>query len=72
MLILLNNIEPLLDNPEDLLNDLIEGGCTMKDALTYIMKDAIVENRLSNSYPDYVGVSYSYDEDEVLVELEKI
>ena len=72
MTITLNNIEPLLDNPEELLNDLIEDGWTMKDALTEIMRDAIIENRLSNSYPDYVGVSYEYDEDEVTIELEKL
>ena len=60
------------DNPEELLNDLIEDGWTMKDALTEIMRDAIIENRLSNSYPDYVGVSYEYDEDEVTIELEKL
>ena len=70
MTITLENIEPILSNPEDMFNDLIKDGWSVNDALKEIMTEGIVENRLSREYPDYSGTSYSYGNNSVDIVLE--
>lgn len=50
----LKNCEPLLCNPVDKFNDLIEEGYSINEALLSIMEDAIVEQKIEENYPDYV------------------
>jgi len=54
MKVTLKNCEPLLCNPEDKYNDLLEAGYSVHEALLIMMEDAIVENKIDESYPDYV------------------
>ena len=49
----LEKCQPSLCNPEDKFNDLIKEGYSVNDALLAIMEDAIVENKIEESYPDY-------------------
>jgi len=57
----LEKCQPSLCNPEDKFNDLIEEGYSINDALLAIMEDAIVENKIEETYPDYVITSLHSD-----------
>jgi hypothetical protein len=53
-----------LSNPEDKFNDMIEEGCTVHEALIYMMRDAVVENKVEKMYPNYnvKGLTYLADD----------
>ena len=61
----LTNCKPSLCNPEDVFNDLIESGYSVNDALLSIMEDAIVDNKIEESYSDYCIDSATTNEDGV-------
>lgn len=46
--------ELVLSNPEDVFNDLIAEGYTVREALFQIIEDELLEQELQNKYPDFV------------------
>lgn len=63
MKVVIENVEPLLMNPEDKFNDLLKFGLSVNQALLEIMEDAILEKKIEELYPDYYGDSYVELED---------
>jgi hypothetical protein len=59
--ITLKNCQPVLGNPEDKFNDLIEMGLSVREALLDLMEESIVENKIEEQYPDYYGDTYEGD-----------
>jgi len=63
MKVVIENVKPLLMNPEDKFNDLLKFGLSVNQALLEIMEDAILEKKIEELYPDYYGDSYVELED---------
>jgi len=62
--VIIENCKPSLSNPVDYFKMLTEEeGMSINDALLTIMEDAIVEKKIEEQYPDYMGVTYSPIED---------
>jgi hypothetical protein len=64
MKVVIENVKPLLMNPEDKFNDLLKFGLSVNQALIEIMEDAILEKKIEELYPDYYGDSYVELEDD--------
>ena len=65
--------EPTLMNPEDALNDMVEDGMSVHDALNNIITESIVESKVSellkNNYDLLAGEMEILDDGMVEVEL---
>jgi len=72
MNVTIKHIDPTLSNPEDLFNDLISDGYSTHEALHELMKDAILEDRLRQWYPEYTPTYSEWSDTSCKVELEKI
>ena len=62
--VIIENCKPSLCNPIDYFKMLTEEeGMSINDALLTIMEDAILDKKIEEQYPDYMGVTYSPIED---------
>jgi len=62
--VIIENCKPSLANPVDYFKMLTEEeGMSINDALLTIMEDAILDKKIEEQYPDYMGVTYSPIED---------
>ena len=45
-------VEVVLQNPEDYFNDLVEDGCTVREAILTILEDELLHTKVHDMFPE--------------------